>query len=75
MLASVITDAGQNPIVSLRMLPQVRFAFGIPSPTPLKTAYSYSLYFGLSCTFGSIFNNIVNPRFGSGGGTTMVMYY
>jgi hypothetical protein len=40
----------------------------------LKTSYSYSLYFGISYTFGSIFNNIVNPRFGSGGGT-MVVYY
>jgi hypothetical protein len=41
----------------------------------LKTAYSYSLSVGLSYTFGSIFNNIVNPRFGSSGGATMVMYY
>jgi len=42
----------------------------------LKTSYSYSMYFGISYTFGSIFNNIVNPRFGSSsGGATMVMYY
>jgi hypothetical protein len=41
----------------------------------LATSYSYSLYFGVSYTFGSIFNNVVNPRFGSSGGTTMVMYY
>jgi len=42
----------------------------------LQTSYSYSLYFGISYTFGSIFNNVVNPRFGSsGGGMSMVMYY
>jgi hypothetical protein len=41
----------------------------------LATSYSYSVYFGVSYTFGSIFNNVVNPRFGSSGGTTMVMYY
>jgi len=40
----------------------------------LKTSYSYSVYFGVSYTFGSIFNNIVNPRFGgSGGGMMMIM--
>ncbi len=27
------------------------------------TAYSYSFSFGLSYTFGSIYNNVVNPRF------------
>ena len=37
----------------------------------LPTDYSYYTYFGLSYTFGSIFNNVVNPRFGStGGGST-----
>jgi hypothetical protein len=41
----------------------------------LQTSYSYSLYFGISYTFGSIFNNVVNPRFGSGGGSSMIMYY
>ena len=41
----------------------------------LKTSYSYSMFFGISYTFGSIFNNIVNPRFGSSGGSMMVMYY
>ena len=40
----------------------------------LETGFSYSAYFGISYTFGSIYNNIVNPRFGSGGGG-MVMYY
>lgn len=29
----------------------------------LATDYSYFLYFGLSYTFGSIYNNVVNPRF------------
>ena len=34
----------------------------------LETQYRYSVSIGFSYTFGSIFNNIVNPRFGSGGG-------
>jgi hypothetical protein len=29
----------------------------------LLTGYSYHTYFGVSYTFGSIFNNVVNPRF------------
>jgi hypothetical protein len=33
----------------------------------LLTGYQYFFEFGLSYTFGSIFNNIVNPRFGGGG--------
>jgi len=39
----------------------------------LETSYSYSLQAGFSYSFGSIFNNIVNPRFGgtSGGFTIM----
>ena len=41
----------------------------------LATSYSYSVYFGVSYTFGSIFNNVVNPRFGSSGGGGMIMYY
>lgn len=41
----------------------------------LATSYSYSVYFGVSYTFGSIFNNVVNPRFGGSGGGGMVMYY
>jgi len=28
----------------------------------LRTNYQYSTYFGLSYTFGSVFNNVVNPR-------------
>ncbi len=38
----------------------------------LETQYRYYTSFGLSYTFGSIYNNVVNPRFGSGGG---VIYY
>jgi len=35
----------------------------------IETSYRYFTYFGLSYTFGSIFNNVVNPRFeGSSGG-------
>lgn len=33
--------------------------------TQLATSYYYWSYFGLSYTFGAIYNNIVNPRFGS----------
>jgi hypothetical protein len=32
----------------------------------LQTDYSYDFSFGLSYRFGSIFNNIVNPRFRAG---------
>jgi hypothetical protein len=31
----------------------------------LETSYSYYCSFGFSYTFGSIYNNVVNPRFGS----------
>jgi len=34
----------------------------------LDTSYSYFGQVGLSYTFGSIYNNVVNPRFGAGGG-------
>ena len=34
----------------------------------LATDYEYSLSIGLSYTFGSIYSNVVNPRFGSYGG-------
>lgn len=34
----------------------------------LETQYSYFTHFGLRYTFGSIYNNVVNPRFGGGGG-------
>ncbi len=39
----------------------------------LATNYNYSVFVGLSYTFGSIYNNIVNPRFGDSGGG--VSYY
>ncbi len=41
----------------------------------LETAYRYFVSVGISYSFGSMFNTIVNPRFGSssGGGTT-IMY-
>ncbi|HUP89069.1 MAG TPA: hypothetical protein VM100_06965, partial [Longimicrobiales bacterium] len=32
------------------------------------TGYSYFGGFGIRYSFGSIFNNVVNPRFGEGGG-------
>jgi hypothetical protein len=34
----------------------------------LLTGYRYEIGFGISYTFGSIFNNVVNPRFRSGPG-------
>ena len=33
----------------------------------LATAYDFSSSIGLTYTFGSIYNNVVNPRFGTGG--------
>jgi len=39
----------------------------------LETSYSYFTHFSVSYTFGSIYNNVVNPRFGGGGG--MIFYY
>ena len=39
----------------------------------LETSYTYFMNFGISYRFGSIFNNIVNPRFGgTGGGFTII---
>jgi len=38
----------------------------------LETQYRYYVSFGLTYTFGSIYNNVVNPRFSSGG---MYFYY
>lgn len=43
----------------------------------LATNYRYFISFGVSYTFGSIFNTVVNPRFGSapgGGGGGMMMF-
>ena len=37
----------------------------------LESGYSYFFMFGLSYTFGSIYTNVVNPRFGSSGGGGM----
>jgi hypothetical protein len=34
----------------------------------LATGYEYEFGFGISYTFGSIFNNVVNPRFRNVGG-------
>lgn len=34
----------------------------------LATGYEYQFFFGLSYSFGSIFNNVVNPRFRNAGG-------
>jgi hypothetical protein len=43
----------------------------------LATGYRYFFSVGVSYSFGSIFNNVVNPRFGSsgGGGMTISMSY
>jgi hypothetical protein len=43
----------------------------------LATQYSYFTSFGLTYTFGSIYNNVVNPRFGNsgGGGMSISMSY
>ncbi len=41
----------------------------------LATQFSYFTSFGFTYTFGSIYNNVVNPRFGNsgGGGMTIMM--
>jgi hypothetical protein len=41
----------------------------------LETQFQYFTTFGLTYTFGSIYNNVVNPRFGNsgGGGMTIIM--
>lgn len=39
----------------------------------LETQYRYFTFFGLSYTFGSIYNNVVNPRFGSSSGGMTIM--
>ncbi len=38
----------------------------------LATSHSYFVFFGLSYSFGSIFNNVVNPRFGGTSGGMMI---
>jgi hypothetical protein len=41
----------------------------------LETQFQYFTSFGFTFTFGSIYNNVVNPRFGnSGGGGMMIMF-
>ena len=37
----------------------------------LETQYRYFTFFGFTYTFGSIYNNVVNPRFGNSGGGGM----
>jgi len=41
----------------------------------LETNYSYFIHFGFSYTFGSIYNNVVNPRFGGGGGGEVIIIH
>jgi hypothetical protein len=41
--------------------------------TQLPTGYSYHINFGFTYRFGSIFNNVVNPRMGGGGGDMIIM--
>lgn len=41
----------------------------------LETSYRYSANVNLSYTFGSILNNIVNPRFGGGGGGEIFFFF
>jgi hypothetical protein len=41
----------------------------------LQTDYNYSTSISLSYMFGSVFNNIVNPRLGGGGiGIPMIIF-
>ena len=41
----------------------------------LETSYRYSANVNLNYTFGSILNNIVNPRFGGGGGGEFFFFF
>jgi hypothetical protein len=41
----------------------------------LETQYQYFTMFGLTYTFGSIYNNVVNPRFGNHGGSGMTISF
>ncbi|MGH7443874.1 MAG: hypothetical protein ACREKM_03315 [Longimicrobiales bacterium] len=40
----------------------------------LETSYRYFAGFGIRYSFGSIFNNVVNPRFGEGGGGGIIFF-
>jgi hypothetical protein len=42
--------------------------------TMLETNYQYYFSIGLSYTFGSIYSNVVNPRFGGAGVGGMMFY-
>lgn len=41
----------------------------------LQTNFSYFAFASINYTFGSIFNNVVNPRFGSGGGGQTFFFF
>lgn len=41
----------------------------------LATQFQYFTMFGFTYTFGSIYNNVVNPRFGNSGGGGMTMSF
>jgi hypothetical protein len=41
----------------------------------LETQFEYFTSFGLTYTFGSIYNNVVNPRFGNAGGGGMTITF
>ena len=41
----------------------------------LATQFQYFTSFGLTYTFGSIYNNVVNPRFGNSGGGGMMISF
>jgi hypothetical protein len=41
----------------------------------MATQYQYFTSFGLTYTFGSIYNNVVNPRFGNSGGGGMMITF
>lgn len=40
----------------------------------IESGYSYFVGFGVSYSFGSIFNSVVNPRYGGGGGGMMFFF-
>ncbi|MFQ5535809.1 MAG: hypothetical protein ACE5GJ_00020 [Gemmatimonadota bacterium] len=41
----------------------------------IETSYRYFTSFGIEYRFGSIFNNVVNPRFGGGGGNNIEIIF
>lgn len=40
----------------------------------LATGFRYFVGFGITYRFGSIYNNVVNPRFGGGGGFSVIFF-